>query len=213
MVGTNLKASLRQAVDAALAESDPDSADQKYLDVLQLVRMQVGDNETDIANALQTVAKELEDEGRKAHAFDFKQKTCIMLLEFTMTEMPPLPKEFAISTVGAIEDPLMKLVLTIQCVGDLELAKKHFSKALQAIVIDEKSNSICMRSAHGAMFLLVKGDRPGSIPAFEGLFGKENPVQFLDREGWKSEGTTFPTPHGQAQVYSHPQLGKLALIC
>lgn len=212
MVGTDIKASLKQAVDAALAEQNPELADQKYLDILQLVRMQVGDAEADIANALQAVAKQLEEEGRKQHAFDFKQKTCIMLLEFTMMPMPPLPKEFAVSTTSAIDDPCMKLVLTIHYVDDLALAKKHYSKTLQAIVLDESSNSICVRTAHGAMFLLVKGNKPECFPAFEALLGKVDALEYLTKEGWKSEGAALNTPSGRAQVYAHPQMGKLALI-
>ncbi len=212
MIGTDLKASMKQAVDAALAEQDPDLADQKYIDILQLVRMQVGDNETDIANALQSVAKQLEEEGRKQHAFDFKQKTCIMLLEFTMMPMPPLPKEFAVSAVKTVDDPCMKLVLTVHYVSDLESAKKHYSKTLQAIVLDESRESICVRTAHGATFLLVKGTKPETFPAFEALLGKIDALEYLTKEGWKSEGAPLNTPSGQAQVFVHSQMGKLALI-
>lgn len=212
MVVTDIKASMKQAVDAALAEKDPDLADQKYLDVLQLVRMQVGDAEADIANALQAVAKQLEDEGRKQHAFDFKQKTCIMLLEFTMMPLPPLPKEFAVAASATVDDPCMKLVLMIHYVNDLAVAKRHYLKTLQAIVIDEGSNSLCVRTAHGAMFLLVKGTKPESIPAFEALLGKVDALEYLLNEGWKSEGVALNTPSGKAQIYNHPQMGKLALI-
>jgi len=174
--------------------------------------MQVGDAEADIANALQAVAKQLEDEGRKQHAFDFKQKTCIMLLEFTMMPMPPLPKEFAVSTTNTMDDPCMKLVLTIHYVDDVNYAKKHYAKTLQAIVLDESTNSVCVRTAHGAVFLLVKGTKPECFPAFEALLGRIDALEFLTNEGWKSEGTALNTPSGRAQVYTHPQMGKLALI-
>ncbi|MDZ4835751.1 MAG: hypothetical protein SGJ27_18395 [Candidatus Melainabacteria bacterium] len=212
MVGTDIKASLKNAVDAALSEKNPDLADQKYIDILQLVRMQVGDAEADIANALQAVAKQLEDDGRKEHAFDFKQKTCIMLLEFTMMPMPPLPKEFAVSSTSAMDDPCMKLVLMIHYVNDLDAAKKHYSKTLQAIVIDDGPEFACVRTAHGAQFLLVKSTRAETFPAFEALLGKIDALEYLTKEGWKSEGTAHNTPCGRAQVYLHPELGKLALI-
>lgn len=211
MVGTDLKVSLAQAVDAALAEPDPDKADQKYMDVLQIVRMQVGDNETDIANALQVVAKNLEDQGRKQHAFDFKQKTCIMLLEFTMMPMPPLPKEFAVSTGPAPEEPLMKLVMTIHYVDDLELAKTHYARTLQAIVIDQSQNAACIRTAHGAMFVLAKGTSQEYIPVYEAL--SKNTRSTLEKEGWTTtDASNLGTPNGKAKLFKHAKLGKLALI-
>jgi hypothetical protein len=210
MVGTDLKTSLKQAVDAALAEPNPDKADEKYMNVLQIVRMQVGDNETDIANALQVVAKDLEDQGRKQHAFDFKQKTCIMLLEFTMMPLPPLPKDFAISTGPAIEDPQMKLVMTIHYVSDLDLAKKHYAKTLQAIIIDENDTSVCVRTAHGAMFILAEGSSHEYIPVYEAL--KKDVKMTLAKEGWSADTSSHATPNGKAQLFVHEKLGKLALI-
>jgi len=212
MVGTDLKSSLKQAVDEALSEQNPDLADQKYIDVLQIVRMQVGDNETDIANALQAVAKDLESEGRKQHAFDFKQKTCIMLLEFTMMPMPPLPKEFKITTAAATADePLMKPVMMLHIVDDVDLGKKHYAKTLQTIILDEGETSVTLRSAQGAIFLLMKGSPSEMVPVFQSS-KKDDAVSTLEIEGWTSDTQTFSTLNGKAQIYKHAKLGKLALI-
>ena len=210
MVGTDLKLSLKQAVDAALTETDPDKADEKYMQVLQIVRMQVGDNETDMANAMQAVAKDLEDQGRKQQAFDFKQKTCIMLLEFTMMPLPPLPDNIVISTGPALEEPLLKQVMTIHYVDDVELAKNHYSKILQAIVIDESENCVCVRTMGGAMIVLSKGNSYEQIPVYESQ--KKDPKPLLKELGWNADSSHHQTPGGKAQLYSHPKLGKLALL-
>jgi hypothetical protein len=211
MVGTDLKASLAKAVDAALAETDPSKADEKYMEVLQIVRMQVGDNETDMANAMQAVAKDLEDQGRKQQAFDFKQKTCIMLLEFTMMPLPPLPDNIVLSTGPALEEPLLKQVMTIHYVDDKDLAKKHYAKILQAIIIDENESSVCLRTIHGTMIVLAQGHSHEQIPVYES--NKKDPGSTLEGLGWTADVSHQATPGGKAQLFTHPKLGKLALIC
>lgn len=210
MVGTDLKVSLAKAVDAALAETDPNKADEKYMEVLQIVRMQVGDNETDMANAMQAVAKDLEDQGRKQQAFDFKQKTCIMLLEFTMMPLPPLPDNIVIATGPALEEPLLKHVMTIHYVDDVELAKKHYAKILQAIIIDDSESSVCLRTIHGAMIVLAKGHSHEQIPVYESQ--KKDPKPVLEGLGWSSDNSHHSTPGGKAQLFTHPKLGKLGLL-
>ncbi len=212
MVGTDIKSNLKRAVDAALAESNPDKADQLYIDVLQLVRLQVGDKETDLANALQSIAKDLEAEGRKQHAFDFKQKTCILLLEWTMSPMPALPSEPMLMAPAQTKQAVLNQLMSVHTVPDLEVAKHHYENLLGSTILDESDEGLSLRTAYGDMIVLTKGTAPGQFPVYQASQTGQGQT-LLQADGWSAErGKSIMTPSGKARVYSHPQLGQLALI-
>ncbi len=212
MVGTDIKSNLKRAVDAALAEPNPDKAEQLYIDVLQLVRLQVGDNETDLANALQSIAKDLESEGRKQHAFDFKQKTCILLLEWTMSPMPALPSEPMLMGPAQAKQAVLNQIMTVHVVPDLLCAKQHYESLLGTTVLDETDDGLSMRTAYGDMIVLLKGNSPGYFPVYQASQTGQG-QSLLQNNGWSADrGKSIMTPSGKARVYSHPQLGQLALV-
>ena len=69
----------------ALEESSPE-AEEIYLSLIRSLSEQYGNNQKEIANALKTMASQLESEQGAPQAFQFKQRTCEMLLRHTIEQ-------------------------------------------------------------------------------------------------------------------------------
>lgn len=231
MVGTDIKSGLKKAVDAALLEKNPDEADSKYMTVLQYVRAKVGDNENDIANALQAIAKDLEESGRKMDAFEFKQKTCILLLELTMNPLPPIPEELLASAREIVEakvvaapiDTILELVMSLHIVKKLNEADKYYREALHMVpenpnggstlsdALLNRAPSLQMSTTSGTTVIVVEGQDAEFLPVFQSS-NKTEALSRLAATGWMKDDESFETERGKLQLYSHDRLGRLALI-
>lgn len=77
--------SLRRQADAAINEKNAELSENLYDHLLAQLKLIIGDNEKELAAELQRMAGELEAEGRKEDAFDFKQRTCAVLLKMSMS--------------------------------------------------------------------------------------------------------------------------------
>ncbi len=211
MVTANLKSSLKKAVDDALFEKSEHEQERKYLHLLQLVRLKVGDQENDIANALQEVAKELEAEGRQKDAFEFKQRTCIMLLELTMNPLPPIPPELVDAMQAQDKPASFQAKFDLHIVFDLDEAKQVYCELFELGTPDEASpDYLWWRTAHGAALCVVSG-RNGAehVPVFSTT--TNNGTERLLSSGWQP-ACSYRTPLGEVVVFTHSRLGKFALL-
>lgn len=74
---------LALAIDC-VNEADSVKADVLYRDLFSLLKHAHGDNDKQIAADLQMLAKELESRGLTGEAFQFKQRTCEVMLKISM---------------------------------------------------------------------------------------------------------------------------------
>ncbi len=82
---TQRSALLTKAVEA-LSSSDNAHSLELYRDVVQTITRLCNKNQKEIANELQQLAKAIEEQGKVGEAFEFKQRTCAVMLELSMEE-------------------------------------------------------------------------------------------------------------------------------
>jgi len=76
---------LSKAMDA-MSTSDATRASELYRDIVQTLTILCNKNQKEIASELQQLAKSIEDQGKPTEAFEFKQRTCAVMLEISMED-------------------------------------------------------------------------------------------------------------------------------
>ncbi len=82
---TQRSALLTKAVEA-LGSSDNAYSAELYRDIVQTITRLCNKNQKEIANELQQLAKSIEELGKVGEAFEFKQRTCAVMLELSMED-------------------------------------------------------------------------------------------------------------------------------
>ncbi len=82
---TQRSALLKRAMDA-LAVSDAARSHEIYREIVDNLHKLCNKNQKEIASELQQLAKSLESEGNADMAFEFKQRTCAVMLEISMED-------------------------------------------------------------------------------------------------------------------------------
>ena len=96
----------------ALSERAGDS-EELYTEILLKLKQLLANDQKEMAAALQTLARQIESEGRTDDAFAFKQRTCAVMLQMSMAErhagrkLPPSPAAAPAETLAtdAIASP------------------------------------------------------------------------------------------------------------
>lgn len=214
MAGAKGGGSLRELADAAIEAPAGELADRAYADLLEGVRQIVGDGEKEIAAELQRLAQEIEAAGRQAESFQFKQRTCALLLEMSMTARVRAPRQTAVPPAGserqtAALDTL--LIGTADFPGDLE----HYAQAL-----DGKLGWLCEipgeRAANinvsGAPWIvLFEGLAPGWLPVFS-IADVDAFRSRMEAGGWVLEDRRLQTPRGEVLVFAG-EGGRRLAVC
>lgn len=213
MTGNN---SLRQTADAALREKDGDSAARLYDKLVDEVRSVVGDGQKEIAAELSRLAKEIELEGRAEEAFEFKQRTCALLLKLSMSargrQAPPaLP---ASKAVPLMPDHKMRFEhLAVGCFDfEQELARYqqtfNAQQSWSSGALGQRAVSLNLGS--GPLVLLYEQLEPGWHPVFsvEDLF---EATARLEPLGWKRK-EQLSAPAGVIYLLTGPIGDAVALM-
>lgn len=82
---TQRTALLARAIEA-LAVSDNAQSHEIYKEIVESITKLCNKNQKEIANELQQLAKSLESQGNTDGAFEFKQRTCAVMLEISMED-------------------------------------------------------------------------------------------------------------------------------
>ncbi len=76
---------LSKALDA-LGNSDGNRSHELYRDIVQTLTRLCNKNQKEIANELSQLAKGIEEQGKSGESFEFKQRTCAVMLELSMED-------------------------------------------------------------------------------------------------------------------------------
>lgn len=76
---------LSKAIEA-IDTSDASRSSELYRDIVQTLTRLCNKNQKEIASELQQLAKAIEEQGRSGEAFEFKQRTCAVMLEISMED-------------------------------------------------------------------------------------------------------------------------------
>ena len=80
------RTALLDRADEALRAGDDQRSHEIYRDIVETLTRLCNKNQKEIAQELQTLAKTFEDRGDSQSAFEFKQRTCAVMLELSMEE-------------------------------------------------------------------------------------------------------------------------------
>ncbi|CAN5374463.1 hypothetical protein BH11CYA1_BH11CYA1_42650 [soil metagenome] len=75
---------LLQIALSALANHSADEAEEKLASIITSLEQQYGENQKEVANELQRLAKEIENSGQLEQAIEFKQRTTELMLRISM---------------------------------------------------------------------------------------------------------------------------------
>lgn len=89
------RAELMAKANEAIATTDGARANELYRDIVQTITMVCNKNQKEIANELQQLAKSIEEQGKPTEAFEFKQRTCAVMLEISMEDRRRMKLESA----------------------------------------------------------------------------------------------------------------------
>lgn len=76
---------LSKALDA-LSTTDGARSNELYRDIVQTLTRLCNKNQKEIANELSQLAKGIEEQGKSGESFEFKQRTCAVMLELSMED-------------------------------------------------------------------------------------------------------------------------------
>jgi catechol 2,3-dioxygenase-like lactoylglutathione lyase family enzyme len=76
---------LSKALDA-LGNTDGNRSHELYRDIVQTLTRLCNKNQKEIANELSQLAKGIEEQGKSGESFEFKQRTCAVMLELSMED-------------------------------------------------------------------------------------------------------------------------------
>lgn len=76
---------LSKALDA-LSTADGARSNELYRDIVQTLTRLCNKNQKEIANELSQLAKGIEEQGKTGESFEFKQRTCAVMLELSMED-------------------------------------------------------------------------------------------------------------------------------
>lgn len=80
------RAELLAKANEAIATSDAARSNELYRDIVQTITILCNKNQKEIAGELQNLAKAIEEKGLSTEAFEFKQRTCAVMLEISMED-------------------------------------------------------------------------------------------------------------------------------
>lgn len=80
------RAELLAKANEAIATTDGARANELYRDIVQTITIVCNKNQKEIANELQQLAKSIDEQGKPTEAFEFKQRTCAVMLEISMED-------------------------------------------------------------------------------------------------------------------------------
>jgi predicted enzyme related to lactoylglutathione lyase len=80
------RAELLAKANEAIVTQDATRANELYRDVVQTITILCNKNQKEIAGELQQLAKSIEEQGQPTEAFEFKQRTCAVMLEISMED-------------------------------------------------------------------------------------------------------------------------------
>jgi catechol 2,3-dioxygenase-like lactoylglutathione lyase family enzyme len=86
LVDDTQRSALLARAQEAISAPDSGVSHEIYRDIVQTLTRLCNKNQKEIAAELQILAKTLEDEGKATEAFEFKQRTCAVMLELSMEE-------------------------------------------------------------------------------------------------------------------------------
>jgi len=205
---------LRSIADAALIEKDGEAAARLYDQLIDQVKQLVGDNQKDIAAELQRLAKEIEADGRPDDAFEFKQRTCAVLLKLSMAARGRPSSEAAVRA-SAQTKPTMKIEAIALGSEHFDQDLKHYLELLSARPIQtsgkEGFRTASLAAGAGPLIMLCEGAKPGWTPIFS-VEDSAGTVAHLERLGWRRMEERLLTSSGEAMLYSDAAGGRIALI-
>ncbi len=208
--------SLRAAAEAAIQEKDGHEAQRLYDQLVEQIKRAVGDNQKEIAAELQRLAKEIEAEGRAEEAFDFKQRTCAVLLKLSMSARgvrDPLPLAVSPSTAPL---PGMKLEYLILGTINFETEKHFFSEVVNARQIwsagHPQQKAIAFELGAGPPLVLYEQRMPGWQPVFSAA-DPDKITRELEKLGWSKEADELLLPSQvKARQFCDRIGNKIALV-
>lgn len=80
------RSELLAKANEAIATSDATRANDLYREIVQTITILCNKNQKEIAGELQNLAKAIEEQGQSTEAFEFKQRTCAVMLEISMED-------------------------------------------------------------------------------------------------------------------------------
>lgn len=80
------RSELLAKANEAIATSDATRSNELYRDIVQTITILCNKNQKEIAGELQILAKAIEEQGQSTEAFEFKQRTCAVMLEISMED-------------------------------------------------------------------------------------------------------------------------------
>jgi len=86
LVDDTQRSELLAKAQEAITAPDSGVSHEIYRDIVQTLTRLCNKNQKEIAAELQVLAKKLEDDGKVTEAFEFKQRTCAVMLELSMEE-------------------------------------------------------------------------------------------------------------------------------
>jgi hypothetical protein len=208
--------SLRQAADRAIREKDGDQAAFLYDKLVDEVRLLVGDGQKEIAAELSRLAKEIESEGRVEEAFEFKQRTCALLLKLSMSargRQAPPPVPIAAPVSAATVSKMRFEHLAAGCSDfdqELSLYLEAF-KARQSWSFGAPGQrAASLNFGSGPLLLLYESLEPGWCPVFSVEDLAESTAR-LEPLGWK-RNEQLPAPGGMISILTGPNGEPIALL-
>lgn len=193
---------LRTAADAALAEVDAEKAEKLFCELIENIKRRVGEGQKEIAAELQQLAKAIEADGRTQESFDFKQKTCALMLTMSMrsrgravSSTPPAP--------AAPEGIFRKLEGMQLGTRAFDSDVRNYETICQGTVIwrnDKAGERVtALRTATGFLLVISENADPGWTPIFV-VDDLDSATGRLKQNGWTATNGPASIPASSEQL-------------
>jgi predicted enzyme related to lactoylglutathione lyase len=211
---------LISAARAALGETDGETAERLYDELIASIEAKHAGNQREVAATLGSVAKALDAEDSPEKAMQFKQRTTEIMLKRSMSarmaqrELPRMQNQPTMQS--SVQLPFGKLeYLYIGC-ADFDRDLTYYTEVLGAQLLwafdSLDARVAALRLAAGAPLLLSTHRQAPSCQPIFSVASLDTAVKTLMARGWTSQGDAVETPNGTAYLFVDPSGNQFAIL-
>lgn len=211
---------LISAARAALGETDGETAERLYDELIARIEAKHTGNQREVAATLGSLAKALEAEDSHEKAMQFKQRTTEIMLKRSMAarmaqrELPKMQNQPALQSL--VQPPFGKLEYLYVGCADFDRDLKYYTEVLGAQLVwaFDKFNAkvAALRLAAGTPILLATHRKAPSCQPIFSVASLDATIKALKARGWKSQGDAVETPNGMAYLFVDPSGNEFAIL-